>query len=183
MAISSLNPSHFSFSVVSLIKILPLSFSSVRLTLNWGINNWTVTLYNIFVIFFLDHWRNSVQRWWINRNNFNINAPESTYETGLENGLQNLRSRGIEQWYWLFREEGKQSSPSNPFQHRVPTHVFHVIGESHALGALGDGINVGIWLVVLEYQHDCQHEFYRTRAKWISITIRIIITPRINVVE
>lgn len=33
--------------------------------------------------------------------------------------------RGIEQWYWLFREEGKQSSPSNPFQHpctnpRVP---------------------------------------------------------------
>lgn len=44
---------------------------------------------------------------------------------------------------WLFREEGKQSSPSNPFQHRVPTDPrVSTIGESHALGALGDGINV-----------------------------------------
>lgn len=81
----------------------------------------------------------------VNCNNFNIN--ESTYESTYvgELRLQNLRSGGIEQWYWLFREEGKQSSPSNPFQHHVEPNprVPRVIGESsHALGALGDGINV-----------------------------------------
>lgn len=110
MAIFDLNRSHFSRSVVSLIKTL---FSFLLI-------GFKVIEYSFSIIEEILQYNMLINIETLNRN-FNINA--HVEETTI--CRMDCRIRGIEQWYWLFREEGKQSSPSNPFQHpctnpRVP---------------------------------------------------------------
>lgn len=169
MAIFDLNRYHFSRSVVSLIKT-PFSFLLIDFKV---INDW---------IFLFDHWRKFYNTTcWLTLKHWIVILTLMPTLEKLLFAEWIAEFEELNNGIGYFERKGSNHHRQIHFNIHVPTHVFHVVigGRPPCFGRFGWWDKCwNMIIAVLEYQrHDCATSFIALVAKWISITIRIIITP------